>query len=541
MFTRSFGRLRVLCRNSASPVTSFVAGNVLLGSVQLQPLKPRFEKLTVEFADEEYQFVRNTVDFCDQDYAAQNNRIQNPLASQFGLVGCSTKSQAARIAVVRTREELCGVGLAEQTKARMVAWKTTILALDTEAGQPVSLADPDVPDGLANFRITSWRLNRDWSVDIQGKTVTASMYDLTSGAKPAATSEVAPPAAGVISKDTGLPPVPYFRVQQDPIDPCSLEVYGLTFPQPPARSRLGRVQSNTRTITTATFGITMNDGGFKVATANFPPDYFYAWTGYLNWSIKVYLPGKTVTQVTGYVTNAFGDSDVYTWVSGAGDSGAIVLANSAIITPTGSGSGGSFVAGNAAVFSDTTGKLGDSGAPPVLFAGGAKTQGKTLIFDANGKAVANTADYIPDAGGAKTSGHAVVFDANGKLADAGAAPVLAAGNQPYDIGFYLPGMPGNGVVICKVDFPRAVAFAANFAGSRGAAPDTNSTGDTVFTVKKNGLTIGTITVASTGAYTFATSGGAAQSFAAGDVMIIVAPSPPDATLQGIGWTLVATR
>jgi len=35
------------------------------------------------------------------------------------------------------------------------------------------------------LRIQSWRLNKDWSIDIAAKTVTPSMYDLTVGPKPA--------------------------------------------------------------------------------------------------------------------------------------------------------------------------------------------------------------------------------------------------------------------------------------------------------------------------------------------------------------------
>ena len=35
-----------------------------------------------------------------------------------------------------------------------------------------------------DFRIQSWRLNKDWSINITAKTVTSSMYDLTVGPKP---------------------------------------------------------------------------------------------------------------------------------------------------------------------------------------------------------------------------------------------------------------------------------------------------------------------------------------------------------------------
>ena len=48
----------------------------------------------------------------------------------------------------------------------------------------VSITHPDVPGGTANFRIQSWRLKKDWSIEIAAKTVTPSMYDLTVGPSP---------------------------------------------------------------------------------------------------------------------------------------------------------------------------------------------------------------------------------------------------------------------------------------------------------------------------------------------------------------------
>lgn len=46
----------------------------------------------------------------------------------------------------------------------------------------------------ADFRIQSWRLHKDWSVTITGKTVTASMYDLDVGPKPLDVSPAPLPA-----------------------------------------------------------------------------------------------------------------------------------------------------------------------------------------------------------------------------------------------------------------------------------------------------------------------------------------------------------
>ena len=183
-YTWSFGKLKVGCRINASAVSAFTSGNMLFNSLRIVPIAPKFEKLTVSFADQEYTFQSNTVDYTDQDHAARNRRSQNPLSSEYPLSGCSTKSQAGRIGATRTREELGGVTQAEQDAARSVSWKTTILALDTEAGQVVSVADPDIPGGTGKVRIQSWRLNADWSIDIQGQSVVDSMYDLDTGPKP---------------------------------------------------------------------------------------------------------------------------------------------------------------------------------------------------------------------------------------------------------------------------------------------------------------------------------------------------------------------
>jgi len=179
-FTWSFGKLRVGCRNSATPVSWFQQGNILFNSLRLEPIRPGFEKLTVTFGDEEYLFAKNCVSYTDQDYAAKHKRVANPREAQLGLVGSSTKSQSMRIAIARTREELGGVGDAEQTAARAISWRSTIMALDVEAGDVAGVVDPELGGGAgAAFRVRSWRLNRDWSVDLAGKTVTPSMYDVS--------------------------------------------------------------------------------------------------------------------------------------------------------------------------------------------------------------------------------------------------------------------------------------------------------------------------------------------------------------------------
>lgn len=113
--------------------------------------------------------------------------------------------------------------------------------------------------------------------------------------------------------------------------------------------------------------------------------------------------------------------------------------------------------------------------------------------------------------------------------------------QPFDVHAFYPGIPTDGATVLRVPVARAVGFVANFAGSYFSA-SANATAQAVFTVRKNGSSIGTVTIAAgTITATFASSGGAAQSFAAGDVLSLTAPSTADATLADVGFVFAGTR
>ena len=119
-------------------------------------------------------------------------------------------------------------------------------------------------------------------------------------------------------------------------------------------------------------------------------------------------------------------------------------------------------------------------------------------------------------------------------------PAGGAGGSPYDIVASYIGRPTAGAKVLILTFTRTVTFAANLAGSRGSLDITPSS-SAVYTVQKNGTAIGTVTISTGGVFTFATSGGAAQSFATGDRMTIIAPSPQDSSLSGVAITLVGMR
>jgi len=108
---------------------------------------------------------------------------------------------------------------------------------------------------------------------------------------------------------------------------------------------------------------------------------------------------------------------------------------------------------------------------------------------------------------------------------------------PYDVLCGIAGKPGNAEVVLLFAAPRAFRIPANAAGSQLKA-GTAATGESVFSVQKNGVQFLTATVAATG--TTASFAGSQTEFAAGDVLRIAAPATADGTLADIAITLVAT-
>jgi hypothetical protein len=135
------------------------------------------------------------------------------------------------------------------------------------------------------------------------------------------------------------------------------------------------------------------------------------------------------------------------------------------------------------------------------------------------------------------SGGSIADDKSTSVSFKGTPPTT----QPFDVLAFYPGIPTASAKVCRVPIARAVTFAANFAGSYFTA-SANATGTTVFDVQKNGSSIGSVSIAagSTTA-TFTTSGGTLKSFAAGDVLALIAPGTPDATLADVGFAFAGTR
>jgi hypothetical protein len=124
------------------------------------------------------------------------------------------------------------------------------------------------------------------------------------------------------------------------------------------------------------------------------------------------------------------------------------------------------------------------------------------------------------------------------------APVSADDLANVVFGFALPiewqGSPTDGEVYPIVNIPFEITLPVALVGSiftvdPGSLPSATS----VFTLKRNGSVIGTVSfdTGGTPTVTFLT----AIDWSPGDQLTIVAPSPADATMAQVAWTLVFTN
>jgi hypothetical protein len=105
------------------------------------------------------------------------------------------------------------------------------------------------------------------------------------------------------------------------------------------------------------------------------------------------------------------------------------------------------------------------------------------------------------------------------------------------------GKPAASQIVAIYTAFSAETFPANFGSPNQSygSVGTNPTATAAYTVNKNGSSVGTVSISTSGVFTFTTSGGTSVSLAAGDRLTIVAPSSQDTTLADVGITLVGTR
>jgi len=110
---------------------------------------------------------------------------------------------------------------------------------------------------------------------------------------------------------------------------------------------------------------------------------------------------------------------------------------------------------------------------------------------------------------------------------------------PYLLAFDAPGVPTASMIVFHHVFTQAVTFVASLTGSYVKA-GTAATAQTDFDLKKNGSSIGTVRFAAAGT-TASYVSISSSSWAAGDILTLIAPASPDATIADIWGTLVGVR
>jgi len=106
-------------------------------------------------------------------------------------------------------------------------------------------------------------------------------------------------------------------------------------------------------------------------------------------------------------------------------------------------------------------------------------------------------------------------------------------------GNYLNSKPPNSALLLRVIIGQYMVLESGAPGSHAGCA-TQATAEVVLTIKRNGVSAGTITIAAgetTGSFTVA----ADKRFYAGDVLSVEAPASQDATMQDISVTLKLTR
>jgi hypothetical protein len=112
-------------------------------------------------------------------------------------------------------------------------------------------------------------------------------------------------------------------------------------------------------------------------------------------------------------------------------------------------------------------------------------------------------------------------------------------SQPYDIGAQIAGAPTASLVMLRYKFPRTVVFPTGLTDSQGTA-GAAATAQTDFDIQLNGASVGIMRFAAAG--TSATFIAASQqTYNAGDLLTVIAPASPDATLADISLVLAGTR
>ncbi len=127
----------------------------------------------------------------------------------------------------------------------------------------------------------------------------------------------------------------------------------------------------------------------------------------------------------------------------------------------------------------------------------------------------------------------------GLQVNSGETAIEAVAN-PLDTGLGFSGVPTASQSTVPLKAVRNYSFPVDMVGSTGTA-SVAATASTVFSIEKNGTPFGTATFAAAATICTFVAASGASFVAAMDILTVVAPATPDATLANIGFMFKGTR
>jgi hypothetical protein len=134
----------------------------------------------------------------------------------------------------------------------------------------------------------------------------------------------------------------------------------------------------------------------------------------------------------------------------------------------------------------------------------------------------------------RDAGELVLFDGAAWIAFSS-----GGGSTPYSVPIGFTFAPEESEVLLISVFAEDVTFPDDWAGSQ-AAVGVNPTATVALSISKNGSPVGSISIATSGVVTFATTGDEVV-FAPGDVISVTAPETVDSTIANCAFTLLGAR
>lgn len=118
--------------------------------------------------------------------------------------------------------------------------------------------------------------------------------------------------------------------------------------------------------------------------------------------------------------------------------------------------------------------------------------------------------------------------------------IATSASKSYDFGMAFSEEPTVSTIIQRVQVSRSIQVPADMTGSTGSVA-TAPAAQYDIDVRDDNVSIGTISVATDGSFTFTTASNTAKTIAAGSLVTFVTPGTADGTIQGVAVGIQATE